>query len=123
MSFEQQVLMMLENIQDDVSEMKARMDNVESKLSVVESDLSTLKSEVSALKSDVSDLKSDVSTIKSQLDENTQITRAVRYSQEEVSAGAKSSEMNRAILDGLGIQVSKHQGLITEISELMQKAI
>lgn len=79
---------------------------VREEISGVKDDVSSLKSDVSSLKSDVSTLKTDVSEMKPQLEENTNIVRALLANSEE--HGAKLDQLEHRVSRLEGTQ--KRQG-------------
>ncbi|MEC9491088.1 MAG: hypothetical protein UMU04_09050 [Halanaerobiales bacterium] len=85
---------------------REEISGVKDDVSSLKSDVSSLKSDVSSLKSDVSTLKTDVSEMKPQLEENTNIVRALLANSEE--HGAKFDQLEHRVSRLEGTQ--KRQG-------------
>lgn len=92
---------LLDGIRQVVTEVvREEISGVKDDVSSLKGDVSSLKSDVSSLKSDVSSLKVDVAAMKQQLEENTNIVRALLANPEEHGAKLDQLEHRVARLEG-----------------------
>ena len=131
MNKEDQILTMLSTLNDTVTKQGAMLDTLNktvtkqgATLDRIEQDVASLKKDVSSLKENVSSLKKDVSSLKdktehleSQTSENSEMLRAIRDSQETLSARVEADESNAAKLDKLERITFTHEHKFNALKE------
>jgi chromosome segregation ATPase len=87
-------------VREEISGVKDDVSSLKNDVSSLKTDVSGLKDDVSSLKTDVSILKKDVAEMKPQLEENTNIVRALLANSEEHSAKLDQLEHRVSNLEG-----------------------
>ncbi|WP_346200781.1 hypothetical protein NSQ96_06960 [Caldifermentibacillus hisashii] len=92
------------------NELKTMLESIiQEALKPIKEEMQTIKGEVQILKGDMQTIKGEAQTIKSQVNENTQLLKAVIHRQEETDAK----------LDAISMDVHKLHGEINYIKEEM----
>lgn len=89
----QQILQKLDNLENGQKNLENRFDNLESRFDNLESRFDNLENRFISLENEVKDMKS-------QLDENTQLTKAIYHRQEETDAKLENLSFNHHKLHG-----------------------
>lgn len=74
-----------------------KLDMILDKLMSMETDMNSVKSVMGSMETDMNSMKSEMGSMKSQLDENTQITKAIYHRQEETDAKLEALSFDVAI--------------------------
>lgn len=91
----------LKQILEGQTKIIKRLDNIEIDLSNVKNNMSNIKDDLSNVKNDMSNVKNDISNIKGQLDENSQIVKAIRHNTETTNAEINGLKLNTLSKDAL----------------------
>lgn len=95
------------DMKSDITNMKSDITNMKSDITNMKSDIKLLRHDVDQLKIDTKRLRQDVDIMKPQLQENTEITKAIHHRQEETDAR----------LESLSMDVAKAYGEISAVKE------
>lgn len=83
--------------------------DVKSEIKDVKNHLTNVKNDLTNVKNDLTNVKNDLTNVKTQLDENTQITKAILHRQDEIDAK----------LDRLSMDLHEFQGEVkSEMEDL-----
>ncbi|MCM3476198.1 hypothetical protein [Caldibacillus thermoamylovorans] len=99
----------LKPIKEEMQTIKGEVQTIKGEVQTLKGDMQTIKDEVQTLKGDMQTIKCEAQTIKSQVNENTQLLKAVIHRQEETDAK----------LDAISMDVHKLHGEINYIKEEM----
>jgi chromosome segregation ATPase len=116
-----QILEEITSMKDEMTTLKSDITSMKEEMSTLKSDITSMKEEMSALKSDVVTMKDDLATVKDditslrnelgviklQVDENTQMIKALLHGQEEL----------KAQMDGLSMNLFKLEGEVVSLKE------
>ena len=76
----------MQTMKDDMNSMKDDMNSMKDEMNSMKDDMNSMKDEMNSMKDDMNSMKDEMNIIKSQLDENTELTKAIYHRQEETDA-------------------------------------
>ena len=103
--FQKIVLEELKSIKQDTSSLKQDVTGLKQDVTGLKQDVKIVKQDITNLKQDVTDLKQDNVILKNQMDENTQMLKALIH----------ASEVHKADIDKLTFDVAHVQGNIVAL--------
>lgn len=77
-----------------------KLGTIETDMSEMKNEINGIKDEMSGVKNEVNGIKDEMSALKAQLDENTEITKAIHHRQSETDAKLEGMALDFANLQG-----------------------
>lgn len=112
----QLILQKLGTIETDTSEMK-------NEIFALKTDVNGLKDDVSGIKSEITGLKDQMNSMQAQLDENTEITKAIHHRQSESDAKLEGLSLDFAKLHGEVIATKDNVAELVEDQKSINEVI
>ena len=111
----QQILSELKSVKTDVESMKADFQGMKADFQGMKTDIEGMKTDIEGMKTDIKGIKQEQQLMKIQLDENTQMIRAIYDRQEETDARQEALTMDVHKLHGEVTAIKEEQALYSDI--------
>src|SRR5699024_5203407 len=101
-------------IKSDMQVMRSEIGGVKSEVQDMHGEMTVIKSDMQGMRDEITGIKGEIANMKSQLEENTQLIKAIHHRQEETDAKLEALSLDFAKLHGDVVSIKK---TVNELNE------
>ncbi|CCJ34810.1 hypothetical protein [Caloramator australicus] len=101
----------LDSMQSQINSMQNQINSIQNQIDSIQNQIDSMQDQINSMQDQIYSVKNEVSLIKAQVEENTQILRALEH----------KAEINKAEHDNFALQLANIEGNVNKIKNAVAK--